>query len=75
MKASGQTDLSRRRFIDARNAIQAIGLLQLVSNHRAGTRHQTFRLSSRPKRRGGGLYLTYVDQSGHGNFPEADQHG
>lgn len=76
MRDAGHTDLPRRRFLTARDALIDAGVLMLVGNHRAGTRHQTFRLissgvSSVSQDRGEGLLLTYVDQSGHGNSKNA----
>lgn len=49
MRASGLTRLSIPRLRAARRALQAVGLLVQVGNHRAGSVHQTFALArSRP---------------------------
>lgn len=45
MRASGLTRLSIPRLRAARRTLQAVGLLQLVGNHRAGSVHQTFALA------------------------------
>jgi hypothetical protein len=44
MREAGHTDLAERRFREARNALIASNLLALVDRHRAGHRHQRFRL-------------------------------
>jgi hypothetical protein len=67
MREAGHTDLTRRRFQAARNALMASGLLALADRHRAGHRHQRFRLVRALVPGGGeaggeGLSLTYVDQ-------------
>ena len=76
MRNAAHTDLPRRRFSAARDALIGAGVLMRIGNHRAGTRHQTFRLISNglspvSQDRGEGLLLTYVDQSGHGNSENA----
>ncbi|CAN1510206.1 DNA primase/polymerase, bifunctional, N-terminal [Paracoccaceae bacterium] len=45
MRASGLTRLSIPRLRAARRTLQAVGLLMLVGNHRAGSVHQTFVLA------------------------------
>jgi hypothetical protein len=45
MRASGLTRLSIPRLRAARRTLQAVGLLQLVGKHRAGSVHQTFTLA------------------------------
>jgi hypothetical protein len=45
MRASGLTRLSIPRLRAARRTLQAVGLLMLVGNHRAGSVHQTFALA------------------------------
>jgi hypothetical protein len=45
MRASGLTRLSIPRLRAARRTLQAVGLLQLVGNHRAGSVHQTFAMT------------------------------
>lgn len=44
MRASGLTRLSVPRLRAARRTLQAVGLLRLMGNHRAGAVHQTFAL-------------------------------
>ena len=44
MRASGLTRLSIPRLRAARRTLQAVGLLELVGKHRAGSVHQTFAL-------------------------------
>jgi hypothetical protein len=67
MKDAGHTDLTRRRFLAARNTLVSTGLLALAGRHRAGHRHQRFRLV-RALPTGGreageeGLSLTYGGQ-------------
>ena len=48
IKAAGKTDLSRERFIAARNKLIAVGLLQIAANHRAGKRRRQYRLAPHP---------------------------
>ncbi len=45
MREAGLTRLSIPRLRAARRTLQAVGLLQLVGNHRAGSVHQTFALT------------------------------
>lgn len=45
MRASGLTRLSIPRLRAARRTLQAVGLLKLMSKHRAGSVHQTFALA------------------------------
>ena len=45
MRSSGLTRLSIPRLRAARRTMQAVGLLQKVGNHRAGSVHQTFTLA------------------------------
>jgi hypothetical protein len=45
MRATGLSRLSVPRLRDARRTLQAVGLLQLVSKHRAGSVHQKFTLA------------------------------
>ena len=45
LRESGLTRLSVPRLRAARRTLQAVGLLQLVGNHRAGSIHQTFALA------------------------------
>ncbi|MBE0455552.1 MAG: bifunctional DNA primase/polymerase [Roseovarius sp.] len=45
MRDAGHTSLSRERFIVARRLLQRVGLLQLMSKHRAGAKLQTFALA------------------------------
>ena len=45
MRASDLTRLSVPRLRAARRTLQAVGLLRLVGNHRAGSVHQTFALA------------------------------
>lgn len=45
MRESGLTILSIPRLRAARRTLQAVGLLSLVGNHKAGAKHQTFSLS------------------------------
>ncbi|ARE81886.1 hypothetical protein ROSMUCSMR3_00381 [Roseovarius mucosus] len=45
MKEAGHTSLSRERFMTARRLLQRLGLLQLMSKHRAGAKLQTFALA------------------------------
>lgn len=76
MRDASHTDLPRRRFLAARDALMDAGVLMRIGNHRAGTRHQTFRLISNglspvSQDRGEGLLFIYVDQSGHGNSEKA----
>jgi hypothetical protein len=44
MRRSKTTNLSKPRLRAARRALQKLGLLELASNHQAGTVHQKFRL-------------------------------
>ncbi|WPY94226.1 bifunctional DNA primase/polymerase [Limimaricola variabilis] len=45
MKAAGRTDLSRERFIAAREALQGAGLIQIAARHVAGKQPRTYRLA------------------------------
>lgn len=45
MANAGHTDLSRERFLQARRALEAAGLLQIVKNHSVGRRQRTYRLT------------------------------
>ena len=45
MKAAGHTDLSRRRFLDARRALEQAGLLQVAQQHRAAHHRRSYRLA------------------------------
>lgn len=65
MRDAGHTDLTERRFREARNVLMAADLLALADRHRAGHRHQRFRLvralpSGGGEAGGEGLSLTYV---------------
>ena len=73
MKEAGHTELTEKRFRRARDLLKKENLLHLVGTHRAGTRHQTFRLSKGLSPRGEGLYLTYVGRFRPGNS-EVGQH-
>lgn len=44
MRISGRTDLSERRFLAARRALEGAGLLQVANNHRAAHYSRTYRL-------------------------------
>lgn len=44
MRSSGRTDLTRRRFLAARRALEDAGLLQVANNHRAAHYSRTYRL-------------------------------
>jgi len=45
MKEAGLTSLSKARFLAARRALEAVGLLKQASKHKAGAKMQTFTLS------------------------------
>lgn len=45
MRAAGLTRLSIPRLRAARRTLEAVGLVRLVGNHRAGSKHQTFALA------------------------------
>jgi hypothetical protein len=67
MREAGHTDLTERRFREARNVLMAADLLILADRHRAGHRHQRFRLVRALPSGGGeageeGLSLTYAGQ-------------
>lgn len=70
MKAAGRTDLSRERFLAAREALRVAGLIQIAARHVAGKQPRTYRLarlrptaanvtmlhrSKSPQRKGGGV--------------------
>jgi hypothetical protein len=65
MREARHTDLTERRFREARNVLMAADLLALAERHRAGHRHQRFRLvralpNGSGEAGGEGLSLTYV---------------
>ncbi len=45
MKAAGHTDLSRERFIAARDALRSAGLLEIATRHLAGKQPRAYRLT------------------------------
>lgn len=45
MKAAGHTDLTRRRFISARDALRQVGLLEIATHHIAGKQPRAYRLN------------------------------
>lgn len=45
MKAAGYTDLSRDRFISARDALRQVGLLDVATRHIAGKQPRAYRLN------------------------------
>lgn len=44
MKDAGYTDLSRRRFLDARRVLECAGVLEVGGNHRAAHHRRSYRL-------------------------------
>ena len=44
MREAGLTDLSQRRFLAARRALEAAGILAVAENHCAGKRSRSYRL-------------------------------
>jgi hypothetical protein len=60
MRASGLTRLSVPRLRAARRTLEAVGLVRMVGNYRAGSKHQTFTLARLRAPSGDGAGIVHI---------------
>jgi hypothetical protein len=63
MREAGLTDLSDRRFLAARRALEAAGILTVAGNHCAGQRSRSYRLHRIRPQMEGVANVTPIEQA------------
>ncbi len=66
MRGAGLTDLSERRFLAARRALEDAGILTVAVNHCAGKRSRSYRLHRIRPQMAGAANVTPIAQAPQG---------